>query len=287
MTLSTDEIVSTIDEFGNPQAIHDFLKGQNRTHAHLDWHTPLEWLGKSPSQIIHVGERINGVLSLAPDPAHLHWVRFFCIRQECKYSYVWEKLFSFSLERYPFKANDLVAALCYQNWMETLLQTNGWQKAQKVIVLLWRGTLPPKMEKEKDIQIRKMKLDDLSQVSLIDDLSFTSFWKFSPTTITLALEQSAYSTVAELDGKIVGFQISTADLYRAHLTRLAVLPEYRNRSIGASLVRNMLCHFSVPWIRQITVNTQHDNQASIHLYQRVGFEYLGESFPIFQFPINN
>jgi RimJ/RimL family protein N-acetyltransferase len=47
----------------------------------------------------------------------------------------------------------------------------------------------------------------------------------------------------------------------------------------------MLWHFSVPWMRQITVNTQHDNQASIHLYQRAGFEYQGESFPIFQYPV--
>ena len=285
MTLPA-ETVSTFDEFGNSQAVLDFLKSQNRTHAHLDWRSPLEWLRKTPSQILHVGARINGMLSLAPDPAHLHWVRFFCIRQECNYSFVWKKLFSSILEKYPFETDDLIAALCYQNWMETLLQTNGWQKAQKVIVLLWQGTtLPPKMEKEKDIQIRKMKLDDLSQVNQIDDLSFTSFWKFSPTTITLAFEQSAYSTVAEMDGKIIGFQISTADLYRAHLTRLAVLPEYRNRNIGASLVQNMLWHFSVPSIRQITVNTQYDNQASIHLYQRAGFEYLGESFPIFQFPI--
>jgi ribosomal protein S18 acetylase RimI-like enzyme len=284
MTLPA-ETVSTFDEFSNSQAVLDFLKNQNRTHAHLDWRSPLEWLRRSPSLILHTGIKINGVLSLAPDPPHLHWVRFFSIRQECKYSYVWKTLFSSIMERYLFEADDLIAALCYQNWMETLLQTTGWQKAQKVIVLLWRGPLPPKMEKEKDIQIHKMKLDDLSRVSQIDDLSFTSFWKFSQTTITLAFEQSAYSTVAVMEGKIVGFQISTADLYRAHLTRLAVLPDYRNRNIGANLVRNMLWHFSVPWIRQVTVNTQYDNQASIHLYQRTGFEYLGESFPIFQFPI--
>jgi ribosomal protein S18 acetylase RimI-like enzyme len=279
------ETISTFEEFGSLQPINNFLKGQNRTHAHLDWRTPLEWLSKPPSSILHSGVRIDGLLSLAPDPPHLHWVRFFSLRQESNYSHVWKRLFSSIMDNNPFTKDDLIVALCYQNWMETLLQANGWQKTQKVIVLLWRSTLPNKQEKDESILIRKMKLDDLSQVIQIDNLSFSSFWKFSPITITLAFEQSAYATVAELEGRVVGFQISTADLYKAHLTRLAVLPEYRDRGIGARLVRNMLWHFSVPWMRQITVNTQHDNQASIHLYQRAGFEYQGESFPIFQYPV--
>lgn len=280
------ESVSTLDEFNNSQALNDFLKGQNRTHAHLDWRTPLDWLRKPSSLILHTGIKINGVLSMADDPPHLHWARFFSIRKEDNYTYVWKKLFSSIQKRFPFEHDDLIAALCYQNWMETLLQVNGWKKAQRVIVLLWQGSLPPKQGIEKNISVRKMKLDDLPKVVQIDDLSFSSFWKFSSNTITMSFEQSAYSTVAELDGKVVGFQISSADMYRAHLIRLAVLPEERNHHIGAALVRNMLWHFSVPWIRQITVNTQHDNQTSIHLYQRLGFEYLGESFPIYQFPLD-
>jgi phosphatidylinositol kinase/protein kinase (PI-3 family) len=114
---------------------------------------------------------------------------------------VWKKLFSSIQKRFPFEHDDLIAALCYQNWMETLLQVNGWKKAQRVIVLLWQGSLPPKQGIEKNISVRKMKLDDLPKVVQIDDLSFSSFWKFSSNTITMSFEQSAYSTVAELDGK--------------------------------------------------------------------------------------
>jgi hypothetical protein len=67
------ESVSTLDEFNNSQALNDFLKGQNRTHAHLDWRTPLDWLRKPSSLILHTGIKINGVLSMADDPPHLHW----------------------------------------------------------------------------------------------------------------------------------------------------------------------------------------------------------------------
>ena len=281
--ISSLETISEFKDFNNTQAVNSFLKKQNRTHAHLDWRNPIEWLRESPSQILYEEEKIIGMLSIPSDFPHLHWVRFFSTRQDTDYKYVWDKLFASILESYPFAANDLLSALCYQNWMETLLKTTGWKIAQKVIVLLWQGSLPPKIEKRKDFHIRKMKLDDLSEVIRIDDLSFSSCWKFSPTTITLAFEQSAYATVAETEEKIIGFQISNADLYRAHLTRLAVQPEYRNQGIGASLVSNMLWHFSVPWISQVTVNTQYDNQTSIHLYQQAGFNYLGESFPILQY----
>lgn len=285
--ISSLESICDFKEFDNTRAINDFLKKQNRTHAHLDWRSPIEWLRKSPSRIFYDEEKIIGVLSLPSDFPHLHWVRFFSTRQDSDYRCVWNKLFSSILETYPFTSNDLLSALCYQNWMETLLKTTGWEAIEKVIVLIWQGSFPPKTEKKKNLKIRKMKLDDLSNVVHIDDISFTSCWKFSAATITLAFEQSAYSTVAEFEGKMVGFQISNADLYRAHLTRLAVLPEFRNQGIGACLVSDMLWHFSVPWIHQITVNTQYDNQSSIHLYQRAGFNYLGESFPILQYSIHS
>ena len=285
--ISSIESISDFADFNNVKAINDFLKKQNRTHAHLDWRSPVEWLRKSPSRIIHEDGNVIGVLSMPSDSPHLHWIRFFSILKDVNYQSIWNQLFNSILETYPFTSTDLLSALCYQNWMETLLKTTGWEIAQKVIVLLWQGSLPPKEIKQKNLNIRRMKMNDLSTIIHIDELSFASCWNFSTTALTLAFEQSAYSTVAELEGKMIGFQISNADLYRAHLTRLAVLPEYRNQGIGVNLVSNMLRHFNVPWIRQITVNTQHDNQSSIHLYQKVGFNYLGESFPILQYPIRS
>ncbi len=279
------ESLSNYDEFGNPALLNDFIRGQNRIHAHLDWRTPLDWLSKPPSLILHRGIHINGMASLAADPPHIHWVRFFCCRKDENYEYIWKKLFSSILQNYPFHKSDLIVALSYQDWMKTLLEKNGWVLVQRVISLEWRGLFSPIHKKETQVHIRKMALDDLPTVAQIDDLSFQSFWKFSPTTLTMAFKQSAYSTIAEIDGKVVGFQISSADLSHAHLVRLAVLPDYRNFQIGTALVQNMLLHFSIPWISQVTVNTQQDNQTSLHLYKQLGFEYCGESYPIFKYPV--
>jgi hypothetical protein len=46
---------------------------------------------------------------------------------------------------------------------------------------------------------------------------------------------SAYATVAEIGDQLVGFQISTSNLFAYHLARLAVLPEMQQPMVGFRL----------------------------------------------------
>jgi ribosomal protein S18 acetylase RimI-like enzyme len=88
--------------------------------------------------------------------------------------------------------------------------------------------------------------------------------------------------VAVIDQKIVGYEMTTASQFSAHLARLAVLPEFRRGRIAKSMVCEMLRYFSNRGMMQLTVNTQNDNAASLHLYQSLGFERTGEEYPILQ-----
>jgi len=67
----------------------------------------------------------------------------------------------------------------------------------------------------------------------------------------------------------------------AHLTRLAVSPHYRKSNIGYNLTREMIQDFATQGIRNITVNTQENNFASISLYRKLGFQLTTQSFPIY------
>ena len=100
-----------------------------------------------------------------------------------------------------------------------------------------------------------------------------------------AYQQSAYSTVAVVNNKIIGFQISTKFRNRSHIARLAVLPDHQNSGYGTALIKNVLDHFRKPWIREITVNTQQDNIHSLRLYKKLGFHLTGESFPILAYQV--
>jgi len=88
--------------------------------------------------------------------------------------------------------------------------------------------------------------------------------------------------VAEDDGQLLGYQISTATTMGGHLARLAVHPAAQGGGIGYALVHDMLSQFTRRGARQVTVNTQQDNLVSLALYQKAGFKRTGEEYPVYQ-----
>jgi ribosomal protein S18 acetylase RimI-like enzyme len=108
-------------------------------------------------------------------------------------------------------------------------------------------------------------------------------WRNAKSSLTRALELSAYATVAVESGKILGYQISTASSSGAHLARLAVLPNRQNQGIGYALIRNLVQQFTAWGAIRISVNTQADNTASLSVYERSGFKQIEGEFPVYQF----
>jgi ribosomal-protein-alanine N-acetyltransferase len=97
-----------------------------------------------------------------------------------------------------------------------------------------------------------------------------------------AIALADYLAVAEIEGRIVGYQLSTPGAAGAHLARLAVLPGWQCRGLGTALVADMITHYTAAGARQLTVNTQDTNLASLALYQRLGFALTGARYPVYQ-----
>jgi ribosomal protein S18 acetylase RimI-like enzyme len=92
--------------------------------------------------------------------------------------------------------------------------------------------------------------------------------------------RNAYScTLAEWNGMILGFQISTFFLEGAHLARLAVTPQAQGKGIGALLLQDLLQRFIRRGVYAMTVNTQSSNSRSLRLYQRFNFQPNGYDLP--------
>jgi [ribosomal protein S18]-alanine N-acetyltransferase len=125
-----------------------------------------------------------------------------------------------------------------------------------------------------------MKDADLAIVQQVDDNAFEGIWKNSITITAKAYKTSAYATVAEMDGRIIAYQISTANPFSAHLARIAVEPEFHRQGIGRELINDLLHYFTTMGINSITVNTQSDNLSSLALYHKSGFDFNGEKFPV-------
>jgi ribosomal protein S18 acetylase RimI-like enzyme len=167
--------------------------------------------------------------------------------------------------------------------MQSLLSQNGWEICQQVVQLRWNRGKASGVPKNcpEGILIRSMSLPDIPEVAMIDQACFDFLWQHSEDALRRAFEQSTYCTIAEKDGVLVGYQITTLQRNRAHIARLAVLPEFQRHRIGYCLVADVINQFRRPWTREISVNTQQDNYKSLSLYNKIGFDLTNESFPIF------
>ena len=258
-----------------------FLQGDTRIHRHLDWRPPIDWLGTHPFWSLEKGGKMQSVIAIPDDPPGIFWVRLFAYREGLDASPLWKTLFEKAWEEIQNQETHIIGALAYEKWFGQLLKANGWVEYQRVVLLKFSGRAREPLNLSGDYLLRPMFTTDLLKVVEIDQICFEPLWQQSPDATRRAYEQSSYTTVVEFHNEVIGYQFSTTASFNAHLARLAVLPEHRGKQIGSTLVQDMLYRFNQPLIKEITVNTQQDNENSQKLYLRLEFEKTGDSFPIF------
>jgi ribosomal protein S18 acetylase RimI-like enzyme len=266
--------------------IENFLKKNLVIHRHLDWRLPIEWLGHPPFLMLEKNQRLQGLLVSPPDPKSVYWIRIFASLFTIPIEESYHILFPIALEKICSEdKNGSIVSIAYQDWMKSLLSRNGWEICQQVVQLRWNRRKSENLDKNniEGFIIRSMRLPDIQDVALIDRVCFDQLWQQSEDALRRAYEHSTYCTVAEKGGILVGYQITTLQQNRAHIARLAVLPEFQRSHIGYCLIADVIKEFRKLWTREISVNTQQDNFKSLGLYKKIGFEMTDESFPIFLF----
>lgn len=262
--------------------LETFLNYELKIHRHLDWREPLDWLGSQPFWLILQDERIVAALACPADPTNVAWIRLFCCAGSINQMEAWKLLFEKAkcdlLAQYQ---NITIAAVSLRDWFTRILVSNDFIHHQDIVILEWQlSTIKHKMP-SKDIILREMTQDDLIEVANIDQKAFSSLWHIPYNGLSKAYNLSTYSIVAEMNEKIIGFQISTSNPFGAHLARLAVIPDMQRNSIGYQLVEDLIQHYIQLGIDRITVNTQKENRAAISLYQNLNFKSIYETFPVF------
>jgi ribosomal protein S18 acetylase RimI-like enzyme len=257
-----------------------FLEKAALIHRHLDWRPTLDWLGSQPFLLYMDQKEIHGLLAAVPDPPGVAWLHCFAASSASMADEAWTNLYD-EASAMLLASDTSLYAIGLEDWFYNLLIRQGFASRQNIVVLVWNHHMKSLPDSEPDLLIRPMIAADLDEVALVDARSFEKQWVNSKETIEFSFVQSQHSSVAEIGDQIVGYELTTANQYSAHLARLAVLPEFQHRGIARQLVTNMLRRFSNTGVLQITVNTQSDNDASLHLYNGLGFELTGETYPVF------
>lgn len=256
-------------------------------HRHLDYRPPLDWLGSHPFALAEENGKLIAALACAPDPPHVAWIHLFAAGYAASVEAAWQALWEHSYAQLiELPGVTWAAAIPLQPWFKLLLDQAGFVESHRIIMLAWeRQPLPPIQKILPRLIIRPMTLDDLPRVEQLDMAAFVPVWQNSLACLEYAFRQAAVATVAELDERLVGYQISTPTHLGGHLARLAVLPEMQGYGIGHCLLHDLLEQFTRRGARLISVNTQKDNLTSQALYYKFGFTLTGEEYPIYQFSL--
>ena len=262
------------------QQLSNLIFFETRLHRHLDWRSPLEWLGAPFYWALEEGKRITAALACPNEIIGIAWVRLFVYAGHWSAENAWNILWSTARYEIARAGGATVVAIAMQPWFQTLLAATGFANPQQIIMLEWQ--YQPWVAREAEgIRVRKMTESDLPQVERTDAASFDPLWQNPLGTLQRAYSQALFATVAEDGQRIVGYQITTGGGQRAHLARLAVHPSVQRRGAGKALLSDLFRTLTHNGISRLTVNTQSDNATSLNLYQKMGFIRTGEQYPVY------
>lgn len=271
-------------DLNDQQQLSNLIFFESRLHRHLDWRSPLEWLGAPFYWALDDGGQIMAALACPTEKEGIAWVRLFVYSGHWSAENAWDMLWPTARDEIAHVGGAKVAAIAIQPWFQNLLAASEFENHQQIVMLEWRYQ-PSAAREVSGIRIRKMTETDLPEVEKTDAASFDPLWQNPLDTLRRAYAQALYTTVAENENGIIGYQISTGGGQRAHLARLAVHPIVQGKGAGRALLSDLFTFLTYTGISRLSVNTQSDNQASLSLYQRMGFVRTGEQYPVYTFDI--
>ena len=266
------------------QQLSNLIFFESRLHRHLDWRSPLEWLGAPFYWALEEGGQISAALACPTEAAGIAWVRLFVYTARWSAKKAWNLLWTAAKHEIAQAGGAKVAAIAMQPWFQEILAENNFENPQQIVMLEWRGSAG-QLTAMRGIRIRRMTEADLPGVEETDAASFAPLWHNPLDTLRRALNQALYATVAENEEGIIGYQLSTGGGQRAHLARLAVHPAVQGKGAGRALLSDLFAYLTYAGIPRLSVNTQSDNSVSLSLYQHMGFVHTGEQYPVYTFDI--
>jgi len=278
-------------DLNDRQQLSNLIFFEARLHRHLDWRSPLEWLGAPFYWALDEGGQITAAMACPTEGAGIAWVRLFVFTGRWSAENAWNLLWSTAKTEIAERGGAKVAAIAIQPWFQDVLSGSGFENHQQIVMLEWRYQPLAGLGKSRGAQeaggvrIRQMTEADLPEVEKTDAASFDPLWQNPLETLRRAFAQALYATVAENENGIIGYQLSTGGGQRAHLARLAVHPAVQGKGAGRALLSDLFQYLTYAGISRLSVNTQSDNQVSLSLYQRMGFVRTGEQYPVYTFDV--
>ncbi|WML50775.1 ribosomal protein S18-alanine N-acetyltransferase [Neobacillus sp. PS3-12] len=128
---------------------------------------------------------------------------------------------------------------------------------------------------DESIVFRFMREEDIDQVLEIEHASFATPWSREAFYNELNMNKFAVYIVLEVDQKVVGYCGVWVVIDEAHVTNIAILPEYRGRKFGEALMQNLFDVAKTMGAKSMTLEVRVTNYVAQALYRKFGFQKGG------------
>jgi [ribosomal protein S18]-alanine N-acetyltransferase len=123
--------------------------------------------------------------------------------------------------------------------------------------------------------IRRMRLEDVQAVHVIDTLSFSLPWSERSFRYELTQNPVSRGWVAEQDGQITAMLVLWLIVDEAHIATIAVHPDFRRQGIGEMILLHALRAVQAEGGQRAFLEVRAGNTAAQSMYKKYGFEVAG------------
>ena len=121
-----------------------------------------------------------------------------------------------------------------------------------------------------------MQKTDLDDVISIEAKAYGEHhWSKDSFMSELSNDLAKYFSVFNTDGQLIGYCGCWQILEEAHITNIAVSPDYRRKHIGEALLTTIIDECYRNMAKYITLEVRVSNTPAISLYEKYGFKSLG------------
>lgn len=124
-------------------------------------------------------------------------------------------------------------------------------------------------------RIEKLQTTHLDQVLQIERVSFPTPWSRQSFLNEIHNNDFAHYFACMTDGLLVGYAGMWVIIDEAHITNVAVHPEYRGQHLGRLLLAHLMNEAAAQGAGRITLEVRPSNWQAQTLYHRLGFIPVG------------
>lgn len=137
-----------------------------------------------------------------------------------------------------------------------------------------------------DFKIVKMTSSHIEEIAELEKECFSSPW--SENGLKMELDNNfARFFVAFSGEKIAGYIGSHNVLGEVYITNVAVFPEFRRNGVGKALVEFLVDEMKAENADFVTLEVRKSNLNAISLYEKCGFDKVGERKNFYEKPIED